>query len=214
MFNNLRYYKVYEKKNIIDEDVVFKYLSKDIFLESDEINSEDFEFINSDCIINLINDLKKLDKCLSREWIKELINLLVDTNNKRKEYIDENILVFDCYVADKVIEDYDKLLKKARKINLEDFNQYYGKEEKEMIKRLKDYKEYYLLWILRFDITFSNNQSKNKSKIEFANIKNAEYFTRIKSYIETCKCHGIKSHDALVRLVEDNPYTLKDLKLK
>ena len=48
---------------------------------------------------------------------------------------------------------------------------------------------------------------------QFANIQNAEYFARIKSYIETCKCNNINPHTALVRLIEDNPYTLEELKI-
>ena len=46
---------------------------------------------------------------------------------------------------------------------------------------------------------------------QFANIKNAEYYARIKSYIETCKSNGINVHSALKRLVEGNPYNLDEI---
>lgn len=54
--------------------------------------------------------------------------------------------------------------------------------------------------MLRFEVTFSNNLSESslrssKTKMEasgqFANIKNAKYFARIKGYIETCKVNDI-----------------------
>jgi len=48
---------------------------------------------------------------------------------------------------------------------------------------------------------------------QFTNIKNDKYFARIKSYIETCKSHEINPHTAIVRLIEDNPYTLSELKI-
>ena len=223
----LKYYKAHEKKDKvgIDEDGILKYLSKDTVVVHDhnKVNyNEDYEFTNAECCVHLIRDLRELNDCLPREWIENLIKLLVDTNNKRKEYIDKSILQFDSEVSDKVIEEYDKLVKQAKEINLSDFNQYYGKDEKTMIKRLEDYKENYLLWILRFDIPFSNNLSeralrgsKTKMKVsgQFANIQNAEYYARIKSYIETCKCYDINPHTALVRLIEDNPYTLDEMKI-
>ena len=223
----LKYYKAHEKKDKagIDEDGILKYLSKDTVVVHDhnKVNyNEDYEFTNAECCVHLIRDLRELNDCLPREWIENLINLLVETNNKRKEYIDKSILQFDCEVSDKVIEEYDKLVKQAKEINLSDFNQYYGKDERTMIKRLEDYKENYLLWILRFDIPFSNNLSeralrgsKTKMKVsgQFANIKNAEYYARIKTYIETCKCYDINPHTALVRLIEDNPYTLDEMKI-
>ena len=209
----------------IDEDGILKYLSKDTVVVHDhnKVNyNEEYEFTNAECCVHLIRDLKELNESLPREWIENLIKLLVDTNIKRKEYIDKSILQFDSEVSDKVIEDYDKIVEQAKKINLKDFNQYYGKDERTMIKRLEDYKENYLIWILRFDIPFSNNLSeralrgsKTKMKVsgQFANIQNAEYFARIKSYIETCKCHNINPHTALVRLIEDNPYTLEEMKI-
>lgn len=223
----LKYYKAHEKKNKdgIDEDGILPYLNKDTVVVHDhnKVNyNEDYEFTNAECCVHLIRDLRELNDVLPRDWIQSLINLLVDTNNKRKDYIEKSILQFDSEVSDKVIEEYDKIIHQAQEINLKDFNSYYGKDERTIIKRLKDYKENYLLWILRFDIPFSNNLSerslrgsKTKMKVsgQFANIQNAEYFARIKSYIETCKSHDINPHEALIRLIEDNPYTLDEMKI-
>lgn len=46
---------------------------------------------------------------------------------------------------------------------------------------------------------------------QFANIKNAEYFAIIKSYIETCKRNDINVHTAIVKAIEDKPYTVQEL---
>lgn len=125
-------------------------------------------------------------------------------------------------MTDKIIEEYDEIIKEAKTNNLKGFNSYYGNDEKKMIKRLENYKENYLLWILRFDVPFSNNLSerslrntKTKMKVsgQFSNIQNAEYFARIKSYIETCKSNNINPHEALKRLIEDNPYTLDEMQI-
>lgn len=221
-----RYYKAHEKKNKegIDEDGILPYLSKESVVVHDhnKVNyNDDYDFTNAECCVHLIRDLKELNDVLPREWIQNLIKLLIDTNNKRKDYIKKSILQFDSEVSDRVIEDYDRIVEHARQINLKDFNSYYGKDERTLIKRLTDYKDNYLLWVLRFDIPFSNNLSerslrgsKTKMKVsgQFANIQNAEYFARIKSYIETCKSHDINSHFALERLLQDDPVTLDEMK--
>ncbi len=159
---NLAYYKAHLKKNKegIDNDNILPYLPKECVVVHDhnKVNyNEDYDFTNAECCVHLIRDLKKLNEGLPRSWIDELINLLVTTNNKRKEYIDQRIEYFDQEISDKVIEDYDKIIDKAKEKNRNDFNKYYGNEEKTLIKRLEDYKENYLLWILRFDVPFSNN---------------------------------------------------------
>ena len=223
----LKYYKAHEKKDKagLDDDGILPYLNKDTVVVHDhnKVNyNEDYEFTNAECCVHLIRDLNKLNESLPREWINKLIKLLVDTNNKRKGYIEKSIYQFDYEVSDKVISEYDEIIKEAREINKNDFNAYYGSEEKALIKRLIEYKDNYLLWVLRFDIPFSNNlserslrSSKTKMKVsgQFANIQNAEYFARIKSYIETCKSNDINVHEAIVRLLNDKPYTIEEMKI-
>ena len=224
---NLAYYKAHLKKNKegIDEDNILNLLSKECVVVHDhnKVNyNDDYDFTNAECCVHLIRDLKKLNEVLPREWIDELITLLVTTNKKRNEYINKRIEYFDQVITDKVIVDYDEIIEKAKKQNEKDFNKYYGNEEKTLIKRIEDYKENYLLWVLRFDVPFSNNlserslrSSKTKMKVsgQFSNLQNAQYYARIKSYIETCKRHNINSHSALLRLLQDNPYTLEELKI-
>ena len=220
------YYKAHNKKDKdgIDEDKILNLLPKETVVVHDhnKVNyNEDYEFTNAECCVHLIRDLNKIKDNLNHKWADELINLLITTNNKRKEYIDSSIEYFDQEVTDKVSLEYDNIIDKARDENKKDFNKYYGSDERTLIKRLIDYKENYLLWVLRFDVPFSNNLSerslrsvKTKMKVsgQFANIQNAEYFARIKSYIETCKRHGINPYKALTRLIDDNPYTLAELK--
>lgn len=224
--NELAYYKAHLKKDKsgLDEDNVLNLLSKDkvVVHDHNKVNyNGNYEFINAECCVHLIRDLKKNKENLATHtWEDKLITLLVDTNNKRKEYMNDRIEYFDQEVTDKVSKEYDDIIKLAQKENKSDFNQYYGNEERTLIKRLIDYKENYLLWVLRFDVPFSNNLSerslrscKTKMKVsgQFANIQNAEYYARIKSYIETCKRNNINPHTALIRLIEDNPYTLSEI---
>ena len=46
---------------------------------------------------------------------------------------------------------------------------------------------------------------------QFQNISNAEYYASIRSYIETCYRNNVNGHEALIRLIQDNPYTLNEI---
>ena len=54
-------------------------------------------------------------------------------------------------------------------------------------------------------------KSKMKISGQFQNIDTARYFANIKTYTETCKRNGILPYDALRRLMEGNPYKLKEV---
>ena len=46
---------------------------------------------------------------------------------------------------------------------------------------------------------------------QFQNIENARYYAIIKSYIETCRKNGINETDALIRLLDNNPYMIREI---
>lgn len=223
--DKLAYYTAQEKKDKkgLDNDGILPNLSKETVVVHDHniINyNDDYEFTNAECCVHLGRDLESLDERLPREWLKEMKKLLYETNKRRNDYIGKNIMEFDQNFTDKVEEEYDRIIKEAKEINAKDYNKYYGGEEKTLINRLITYKDNYLLWVIRFDVPFSNNlserslrSSKTKMKVsgQFANITNAGYYARIKSYIETCKRNEINVHIAIARLLENNPYTISEI---
>ena len=71
-----------------------------------------------------------------------------------------------------------------------------------------------------FTLPYDNNLSeralrgvKSKMKIagQFKNIEYAKYYADIKTYIETCYRNNINPTDALIRLMEDSPYTIEEI---
>lgn len=46
---------------------------------------------------------------------------------------------------------------------------------------------------------------------QFENEKTAKYYADIKTYIETCYRNKINPTDALIRLMEDTPYTVDEI---
>lgn len=55
--------------------------------------------------------------------------------------------------------------------------------------------------------------AKSKMKIsgQFQTVVSARDYATIKSYIETCYRNGINQTEALVRLCECNPFTVKEI---
>lgn len=207
----------------IKEDDILSNLKKETTVVHDHLThnySEEYEFDNAECCRHLLGDLKELNQDLPRVWCDDLIKLLVDTNKERNEYIESNLSYFETVYIDSVMNKYDEIVFGASEINNKDFNKYYGGKERALINRLTKYKANYLMWILRFDIPFTNNlaeralrPSKTKQKVsgQFANVTNARYFASIRSYIETCKRNGLNAHTAIVKLLEGNPYILKEV---
>ena len=203
--DKLAYYASHEKKDKagLDEDRILNSLDaeKKVVHDHNIVNyNEEYEFMNVECCVHLLRDLKKVVDNLGHEWPKKMINLLLEENTKRNE----GEAVFPEYVG--MI--YDECVIEGIMENDSDEDKFYAKEEKALLKRLEKYKENYLMWTYNEDIPFSNNVSerslrstKTKMKVsgQFQNIQNARYYARIKSYIETGKRHGINS----IKLIEE-----------
>ena len=224
--DNVALFIGHEKKNEdgIEEDGILKNTSEKTIVMHDHIlhnYNEKYNFENVECLIHLIRRLKKKSKETEHEWCDELINLLSNTNKERNELLKQNKNKFDDNYLNNLSNSYDEILKKAKAEN-EDTTKinYYKDEEERFIKDLNKYKKNYLLWAYRFDIPSTNNNSernirpvKSKMKIsgQFQNINYLKYYANIRSYIETCRIYGVNEYLALNRLVEDNPYTFKEL---
>lgn len=214
----LAYYRAHEHKDKagLDEDQILVSLDAKTAVVHDHnlVNyNDDYEFINVECCVHLLRDLKKVVDNLGHEWPKEMIELLLKANHERNqgyeidaEYIS---ICYDQYVCEGDIE------------NTEDETKYYAEAEATLLKRLKVYKENYLMWTCNHEIPFSNNlaerslrSSKTKMKVsgQFSNITNAEYYAGIKSYIETGHRHGMNSTYLITRALECNPVTIEEMK--
>ena len=200
----------------LDEDNILLSLDKDTVVVHDHntVNyNDDYDFLNAECCAHLLRDLKKIVDNLDHEWAKEMINLLVKTNVERNAGIEID--------AEELGREYDKLVEKGAKENKKDINKYYGDKERALVKRLENYKENYLMWTIKDDVPFTNNlserslrNSKTKMKVsgQFENLKSAEAFATIKSYITTGKRHGMNPVKLIVRALEGNPVTVQEMK--
>ncbi len=172
-------------------------------------------------MIHLVRRLKKKKEQTEHEWCDNMIKLLSNTNKDRNQLLKEGKETFEFSYIKELNEKYDKTLGEAKEEN-EDKTKtnYYEKEEKSFINDLIKYKNNYLLWAYDFRLPSTNNNSernirpiKSKMKIsgQFQSLSYLQYYANIRTYIETCKKNHINIIEACIRLMNNNPYTLKEI---
>lgn len=217
---------LHKNKQGLDEDAILALLPKEtkVMHDHNKVNyNADYSFANIECNVHLLRDLQKTTDNLQHKWAGELKELLEKTNAERNEALKEGQEEFTEEKIKHFFEEYDRIMLMAIKENREDQSKYYSQDEQTLILRITEYKENYFAWVTNFELPFSNNVSeralrgvKSKMKIsgQFQNEESAGWYATIKSYTETCGRNGINEAEALGRLCEGKPYTLKEILAK
>ena len=220
---NIAYYTAHLSKGEegLKEDNILNTLSNEVVVMHDhnKINYK-YSYQNIECNIHLIRDLEKCEMNTSHEWCNKLKNLIQKTIHDSKEIIGKNLKSFSKEYIKDFDEQYEDILLNAIKENKTKSKTHYDKKEKALINRILEYKSNYFLWLQDITLPTSNNLSerslrgaKTKMKIagQFQSLTYAEYYADIKTYIETCYRNGINPTDALIRLMEDKPYSVEEI---
>ena len=224
--DNVTLFKAHEKKNIdgIKKDGILNNTSNNTTVMHDHLKhnyNDDYDYKNVECVIHLIRRLRKMNEITHHKWEVDLNTLLSETIHKRNSYYDNNNNLTG-YFSNNEIVDIKKRFDDIISFGMEEYKKSNGycKEELTLLEDLKKYKSNYLLWLDDSKLPTTNNNSersirpiKSKMKIsgQFKNLEYAKYYARIRSYIETCKRNGINIIDACVRLLNNNPYKLKEI---
>ena len=219
----IAYYTVHLKKDEegIKKDNILNTLSSEVKVMHDhnKINYK-YSYQNIECNVHLIRDLEKCKMNTSHEWCDKLKRLIQKTIHDSKEYIENKINYFPKEYIENFDNEYEEILLNAIEENKTLPKTHYNKDERALINRILEYKSNYFLWLQDFSLPTNNNLSerglrgiKSKMKIagQFQSLAYAEYFANIKTYIETCYRNNINPTDALIRLMEDNPYTVNEI---
>lgn len=219
-------YTAHAKKNKegLDEDDILKQLSEATKVVHDhyKVNyNDEYVYVNVECCIHLERDLEKVKLNIPEStWSKELKDLFSNYNHKRNEYLKNNIDKFSFEETNEFMIKFDELILLGIEENKKHGKSHYYKDEKSLLKRLTEYRDNYTYWLYDFSIPYTNNEAerglrgvKTKMKVsgQFQNIENARYYAYIKSYIETCHKNGINETEALIRLLDNNPYTIDEI---
>lgn len=219
----IAYYSAHKHKDEagILEDNILNTLSSDVIVMHDhnKINYK-YSYQNIECNIHLIRDLEKCKNNTHHNWCDKFKTLVQRVIHEQKDYVDKKFDSFDTEYINKFDNEYEDILYNAIEENLTKPKTHYDSEEKALINRILEYKDNYFLWMHDFSLPTNDNLSeralrgvKSKMKIagQFQNENYAKYYADIKTYIETCYRNGINPTDALIRLMEDNPYTIDEI---
>ena len=219
-------YTAHEKKNKkgLDEDDILKQLSDTVKVVHDhnKVNyNEDYVYVNVECCIHLERDFKKVKLNIPEStWSKKLKELFSNYNHKRNEYLSQNIESFSLEETNEFMIKFDEYILLGIEENKQHGKSHYFKDEKTLLTRLMEYRDNYTYWLYDFTIPYTNNEAerslrgvKTKMKVsgQFQNIENARYYASIKSYVETCHRNGINETEALIRLLDNTPYTIDEI---
>lgn len=219
-------YTAHKKKDKVglDEDNILNLLNSTTIVEHDhnKVNyNEEYSFINAECCEHLGRDLKSIETNIpERTWAKKLHDLFNEYDHKRKLLIEQGIDHFTSEEFDNFIIKIDEYLLLGIDEHLANPKADVEGKEKPLLIRLMEYRDNYVYWTLDFNLPFTNNlseralrgvKSKMKAAGQFQNINSARYYATIRSYLETCSRNGVNGHEALIRLMNDNPYTLEEI---
>lgn len=222
---NITYYTAHNHKNEsgIKEDGILNTLSKNVTVMHDhnKINYK-YSYQNIECNVHLIRDLEKCKNNTNHEWCDKFKSLIQKIIHDKNELINNNkhIESFDSEYINDFDSQYENILYNAIEENITKDKTHYDKDEKALINRILEYKDNYFIWMYDFTLPTDDNLSerglrgaKTKMKVagQFQNEKTAKYYADIRTYIETCYRNNINPTDALIRLMEDNPYTVEEI---
>jgi len=207
----------------LDEDGLLALLSSMTFVMHDHntVNyNADFIYINIECNQHLQRDLQKLVDISGHKWAALLKQLISSTIHDRKQqqkqgetsFTDEYIKTFNARL--------DELLTQGEQEYAADHNRYYGTDERRLLGRLRKYKDNYFMWVTDFRLPTTNNLSERSLRFtkihekvsgQFESVEYARHFAKIRTYLETCARNGINEFEALLRLTQDNPFSLSEV---
>ena len=166
----------------------------------------------SQCISHIQRYLKGIYDFVDHKGPRKMAKFLTKYNNYRKELIQKGRKKFGKSEYEKIIKEYDNIIKDWKKEWMSDTkNSEYDNERKLLTRMEEDDKEQILYFLKDFKVPSTNNQAetdqrniKIKQKIgKFRSETGAEIYAIIRSCINTYKKQGINVYNAFIKAFKD-----------
>ena len=167
----------------------------------------------SQCISHIQRYLKGIYDFVNHKGPKKMSEFLTKYNQYRKEMIENGTEKFEEEEYQKIIKEYDEIIKEWKKEWTSDSKNPQYEDERKLLTRMEeDDKEQILYFLKDFKVPATNNQVetdqrniKIKQKIgKFRSEAGAEIYAIIRSCINTYKKQGINVYDAFIKAFDDN----------
>ena len=168
----------------------------------------------SQCISHIQRYLKGIYDFVKHEGPRKMADFLTKYNKYRKEQIQQGKEKFEKAEYNKIINEYDKIIKNWKKEWMSDKDNPEYDNERKLLSRMEDSDKEQILYFLKdFKVPSTNNQVetdqrniKIKQKIgKFRSDSGAEIYAIIRSCINTYKKQEINVYQALIKAFKDEP---------
>jgi len=166
------------------------------------------------CNAHLLRELLALVKYFARdkEWAQEMMDLLYEMNKRREELKEEGKDRFEEEELQDFYRRYDAIIEKGLKIHPDDEGKKNGRGRvkhyrgRNLLDRLKEHKDNFLLFLVDFDCPFSNNIAEKSFRLvaikrsvvgSFETYEGADDFAIIWSYIDTAHKRKLNRYEAI-----------------
>ena len=193
-------------KQIEEHDILPKYTGA--IVHDHDTTMYKYGSKNIECIVHVGRYLEELIQNIKEiTWPKKLKELLFNTNYERKELQRRSITSFSNQQIKGIEEEYDFLIKIAKKENQSINSSFYKDKAMKLTRRCEKYKENHLAYTYNFNIPFDNNLSerdlriiKTKTKISggFRSEEGAQIYCDAISIIKTSKRREINPFNAIL----------------
>lgn len=167
----------------------------------------------SQCISHIQRYLKGIYDFINHKGPKLMAEFLTKYNNYRNELIKKGVEKFGEQEYQKIIDEYEEIIKIWKKEWMNDKNNPQYDDERKLLSRMEDTDKEQILYFLKdFKVPATNNQAetdqrniKIKQKIgKFRSDEGAEVYAIIRSCINTYKKQGINVYNALIKSFKGN----------
>lgn len=169
---------------------------------------------HAECNVHIGRYLRKNTEETGSRWSRDMAQLLLCTEAKRKELKAKGAEGFTAQQTERISKRYDEIIRTGMAENMITKGRFAKAEEKKLLRRLMKYKDNHLLYIYDFRIHYSNNMSEKDLRISKSREKMAGGFRtadgramycRIMSVIETMKRQSINIFDGIIGLLAGKP---------
>ena len=157
---------------------------------------------HAECNVHLLRYLRKNSEETGNAWSTDMIRLLTDANNRRKE-LSEKQEFFMAEEAARIKDEFKGLLAKGYEQNQKTQHRYAASEELTLLNRLTKYQDHHLLFLYDESVKFHNNDSERDLRKCKTHQKMSGGFRKesgsklycVMSIVETCKKKGMQVYE-------------------
>jgi hypothetical protein len=201
-----------DEAGIIADDILLRYFG--ILNHDHESKYYIYGKWHSTCHPHVFREFKSVFENLKIEFATEIIRFFNKLNERKKILVENGIHQMTENELKSIDKEYDELIQKGWEQLKPLKKEYHYNETSNLLIRMEDYKENYLLFVTDFKADFSNNLSERDLRMAkliakisgpFRSFEGGKVFAINRSFISTIKKRKMNIFESLKSILEGNP---------